>query len=91
MTTGELLNASSSVSGVSALTHLQNLVGGGGVDHFFPYTEIKVTFEEQNLRVDFTDQDLEVEFSEQDLIADLESPVLNVTFDEEINDINITC
>lgn len=32
MTTGELLSDSSSVSNVSALTHLQNLDSGGGTD-----------------------------------------------------------
>lgn len=91
MTTGALLDQSSSVSGVSALTHLQNLIGGGGVDHYFPYTDITVEFQEQDLRVDFSEQDLRADFSEQDLRVDFDSPVLNVTFDEEINDINITC
>ena len=90
MTTGALLDQSSSVTNVSAWVHLQSLVGGG-FDHYFPYTDITVEFQEQDLKVAFTEQDLKADFIEQDLRVVLEDTTFNVTFEEQDNDINITC
>ena len=92
MTTGELLNQESTVSNVAAIIHLQNLEGtGGGLDHYFPYTDINITFHEQLLEVSFHEQLLEANFEQQDLEVSFIEPNYSVTFDEEVNDINITC
>ena len=90
MTTGELLDQSSSVSNVSALIHLQNLIGGG-IDRFFPVTDINVEFEEEILKVNFEDTGITIKFEEQNLEVNFDEPILDVTFEEETNDINITC
>ena len=92
MTTGELLNQESTVSNVAALIHLQNLEGtGGGSDNYFPYTDINISFTQQILSVNFDEQMLEADFETQETRVDFTQPSYSVTFDEENNDINITC
>ena len=92
MTTGELLNQESTVSNVSALTHLQNLSGtGSGVDQWFPYNDITIAFEEPDLKVAFEEPSLLVDLVEDDLDVNLEEPELIVTFDDDTNDIILTC
>ncbi len=91
MTTGELLDQSSSVTQVSALTHLQNLNTGTGVDRWFPYADMEITFEEQDVSVKFDEQNLDIAFEEQDVSVKFEEDILNVTIEEANLDITVTC
>ncbi len=52
MTTGELLDSKSSVSNTTALTHLQNISGGGSV---ILYDKIEIIEDEDILLIDKTD------------------------------------
>lgn len=92
MTTGELLNQESTVTNVSALVHLQNLAGtGGGIDRYFPYSDISVDMYTPNLEVSFDNQYLEVNFDNTELSVEFEENNLEVTFDDENLDITVTC
>ena len=91
MTTGELLDSESAVSNTTALIHLQNLSGTGGVDHWFPYSEIEVAFEEPLLDISFLETNLSVDFKEDVLSVVFEDENLSVTIVDDINDISLTC
>ncbi len=93
MTTGELLNQESTVSNTTALIHLQNIqgTGGGTVNHYIPFTEVLVSFDEQILDVSFVDEELAVTFDDIELEVVFDDEELLITFDRETVDINVTC
>lgn len=90
MTTGELLDSESTVTGVSALTHLQNLEGTGGGTPF-PYTDITIAMTSHNVEAKIDTQVLEATLDNQELTVEFVEPVYNVTFESETNDINLNC
>ena len=91
MTTGQLLDQESTVTNVEAWVHLQNLEGTGGVDHYFPYSDVSVDIITLNLEVEFEEQELMTNFEEPILTVEFEEHNLEVTFEDENLDITVTC
>ena len=83
MTTGELLSSHSSVSNVSALTHLMNITGGGE-DQYVDYMEAQL--QEELFKAEIVDtligtqveEVLEAVLVEEGLTADLVEEITGV-------------
>ncbi len=91
MTTGELLDSKSTVSNTTALIHLQNINQIGGDIQWFPYTDVKVIFTSPQLIANFSTPTTEVAFTSPVVSAEVTTEVLSVTFEDDVNDISLTC
>ncbi len=90
MTTGELLDSKSSVSNVSALTHLQN-ISGGGTDRYIPYDDMVLDIQVDRMEADISKQVLSVEVQRMVMDVEVDGRTLEADIETKNKEIDNGC
>ena len=91
MTTGELLNSLSTVTGVSALTHLQNIECEGGSGALIPYDEIILDMQINTMNIDIDANTMIAEIQTQEIYAEISSRYLSIDLQITNKEIDNVC
>ncbi len=93
MTTGEQLDLISTVTNVSALTHLLNPSGegGGGTDRLVPYDDLVLNIQIDRMSVDLTTKTLDIEVQTKEINVELGTKTLEIDIEKTTKEINNVC
>ena len=91
MTTGELLDSKSSVTNVSALTHLQNITGGGD-PIYTPIEQFSIDVSQHEMTVDIQDTGINVVAEDNGITVNGDNSGMTVDLDEnDLEALNDNC